>query len=208
MADPTVPQVVRSYLAQLETAFAGLPAEVRDEIMAGIREELDGLDAAGAATRIEGLGDPEFIAAQAREETEMAPMSGAQRAARSPSEPRWYSVLAALLVAFGGVAVPVVGWVVGMAMVMMSKTWRRTDKWIAILTPLVAAATLPLALAMIRLGSSPLSGDMESNPLIPHAFDVVWSSVVFIIPVNAVVGIWLLWRAKWAWSSGGGSVGT
>jgi hypothetical protein len=139
MADATAPQVVRSYLAQLEKALAEL---------------------------VETPG----------------------------REARWYPVLAALLVAFGGIVIPVIGWIVGMAMVVMSATWRRGDKWAAVLTPVVAGAVLPLIVALI--GSLSSSGLEEPNPLIPHPFDVVWSSVVFLIPVNAVVGIWLLWRAK------------
>ena len=204
MADPTVPQVVRSYLVQLERALAGLPADVREEIVAGVREELDGLDAAAAAARIEALGDPEFIGAEAREETGATAASGTRNAPTGTSEPRWYAVLASLLVAFGGVVIPVIGWIVGIAMVVMSKSWRRADKWVAVLTPFVAAAALPLCVALISLWSPPLNGPSgveDPNPLIPHAFDVVWSSVVLIIPVNAVVGIWLLWRAKRSWGT-------
>jgi len=53
MIDQTAPQVVRNYLAQLESALGGLPTDVRDGIVAGVAEELSGLDAATAAERIE-----------------------------------------------------------------------------------------------------------------------------------------------------------
>ena len=69
MIDQTAPQVVRNYLAQLESALGGLPTDVRDGIVAGVAEELSGLDAATAAERIETLGDPAFIAAEARAES-------------------------------------------------------------------------------------------------------------------------------------------
>lgn len=205
MAKSTAPQVVRSYLAQLEKALAGLPVEVRDEILAGIREELDGLDASAAAVRIETLGDPEFIAAEARSEAaEPAVGSPLVELVEKPElEPRWYPVLAALLVAFGGIVVPVVGWLVGLAMVWMSKTWRARDKWIATLTPFVAVCMFALVFALIGSASGPSSGagmpstsDFGANPLIPGFYPVVWSSVVLVIPVNAIVGIWLLWRSR------------
>lgn len=199
MADPTVPQVVRSYLAQLERALADLPAGVRDEIVAGIQEELEGLDAGAAAARIEEFGDPEFIAAEARTEAATAAPAGTTpQVDTHRREPRWYPVLAALLVAFGGVIVPVVGWVVGLALMWMSTTWRRRDKWVATLTPFVVFGGFVLVFALTSMASEsngPSTSDV-GNPLIPGIYSAVWSGVVLVIPVNAVVGIWLLWRAK------------
>src|SRR5690554_117012 len=196
MAKSTAPQVVRSYLTQLERALVGLPVEVRDEIMAGIREELDGLDAAAAADRIETLGDPEFVAAEARAE------AGAS-AAEPPSEPRWFPVLAALLVAVGGIVIPFIGWIVGIAMVWMSKSWRLRDKWIATLTPFAAVAVIPLATLLIEwtTGGSGSAGQQEPNPLIPAAYDLAWSGVVFALLVNVIVGVWLLVRSRSCWRS-------
>jgi len=201
MAKSTAPQVVRSYLSQLEKALADVPVDVRDEIMAGIREELDRLDAAAAAVRIETLGDPEFIAAEAR--SEAAGSSLVEPVDTTELEPRWIPVLAALLVAFGGVIVPVVGWLVGIAMVWMSKTWRARDKWIATLTPFVAVCMFALVFALIGSASGPSSGpgmpstgDFGANPLIPGIYSAMWSSIVLVIPVNAIVGIWLLWRSR------------
>jgi hypothetical protein len=205
MARTTTPQVVRSYFTQLETALVELPTDVREEILAGIREELDGLDASAAAARIEALGDPEFIAAEARSEA-AGPAAGSPLVelveARDP-EPRWLPVLAALLVAFGGIVIPFVGWIVGIAMVWMSKTWRIRDKWIATLTPFIGVAAFILLFALTSAASQlnvPSTSEF-GNPLIPGMFSAVWSSAFLVIPVNAVVGIWLLWRAKRVWSS-------
>ena len=122
MARTTTPQVVRSYLAELENALVGVSAEVRAEIVAGVREELNGLDATSAAARIEILGDPEFIAAEARAESGAVTSSTGSTSTRGdsaasvaratePAEPRWFSVLASLLVAFGGIVIPVIGWI-------------------------------------------------------------------------------------------------
>ncbi len=62
------PQIVKDYLDRLRVALVGLPDEVGHEILAGIAEELAGLDATEAAARIDALGDPTFIAAEARRE--------------------------------------------------------------------------------------------------------------------------------------------
>jgi|SRR5690554_471917 len=196
MTESTAPQVVRSYLTQLERALVGLPVEVRDEIVAGIREELDGLDAAAAADRIETLGDPEFVAAEARAEA-------GGSAAGASSEPRWFPVVAALLVAVGGIVIPFIGWIVGIAMVWMSKSWRLRDKWIATLTPFAAVAVIPLAALVIEWtgAENGSAGQQEPNPLIPATFDLAWSGVVLALLVNVVVGVWLLVRSRSGWRS-------
>ncbi|WP_167041408.1 hypothetical protein [Salinibacterium sp. ZJ454] len=210
MADthPT-PQVVRSYVAQLEAALVGVPESVARDIRAGVAEELTGLDAAAAAARIEELGDPAFIAAEARAEagvadspvpgtaTATAPTAAADSAAGSDS--RGYALVAALLVALGGVVVPVVGWIVGIAMVWMSRTWTLGEKSVATLTgPLSVvvaagvAATVSLTRDQVGFTDSVEPGD----PIMPTLFDAWLSSALLLVAVNVVVGIWLLWRAQ------------
>lgn len=201
MANVTTPQVVRSYLAQLEKALADVPVEVREEIVAGVAEELSGLDSATAAARIELLGDPEFIAAEARAEaSDTANSSTAEAPSR---EPGWYPVLAALLVAFGGIVVPIVGWVVGLSIVCLSKTWTRLEKVIAVVTPILAVAAILLITTLGRLFPTEDgvgSGVPDPNPLMPAPYDLLWSGVLLFGGVNVVVGIWLLWRARRAWA--------
>ena len=138
MIDQTTPQVVRNYLAQLDSALAGVSTDVRDGIVAGVAEELSGLDAAAAATRIETLGDPAFIAAEARAESPVpvpAPVS-------APS--RWYSILTVLLIMFGGIVFPVIGWAVGIVMMWASGIWSRTQKLVATIVPPAIGAVLLL----------------------------------------------------------------
>jgi uncharacterized membrane protein len=207
MADthPT-PQVVRSYLAQLEAALVGVPETVGGDIRAGVEEELTGLDAAAAAARIEELGDPAFIAAEARAEagvvdspvpaTATAPTAAAEPAAGGDS--RGYAVVAALLVALGGVVVPVVGWIVGIAMVWLSRTWTLGEKWVATLTgPLsfIVAAGIAATVALGEREVDPVTGE-AINPVLPSIFPGWVSYALLLIAVNVIVGIWLLWRAQ------------
>lgn len=214
MVETITPQVVRSYLAQLEKALSGVPVGVREEIVAGVAEELSGLDAATAAARIEALGDPEFIAAEARAEAASSVETRSPVGSTLPGspssldgstgafqrEPGWYPVLSALLVAFGGIVIPLVGWVVGLAMVWFSKTWTRAEKTIATLTvPLVILAIALIAFLGRWFGSGGEAG--SPNPLFPAAYDFTFSGILLIGLVNVVVGIWLLWRAKRAWSA-------
>lgn len=186
------PQVVRSYLAELDAALSGVPMDLARDIRNGVEEERAGLDAASAAERIERLGDPVFIAAEARAGagvgTPVATVTDAYRSAAPINVSRGFAIVAALLVALGGVVIPVLGWIVGIAMVWMSSLWRTGEKWIATLVGPVAVA-VPILLT---------TGLHESaygeNPLAPTP---AWfTMVVLLIPVNVIVGMWLLWRSR------------
>jgi uncharacterized membrane protein len=179
-SSPT-PQVVRAYLDQLESTLSGVREDVRHDIVAGIAEELRGLSAADAAALIEALGDPAFIAAEAR--AEAAAPTPRERAPAASGDARWYVVLAALLVAFGGVVIPVIGWIVGIALVWMSKTWHTREKGVATLTPFAAVTLTGLITA--------LTMDLQTG-----GFPGMRGMFLAAILVNAVVGIWLLWRAQ------------
>lgn len=176
------PQIVKDYLDRLQVALVGVPDGVGHEIMAGIAEELTGLDATEAAARIDLLGDPAFIAAEARREAGTAATSEVATSVPAISgDPRWYIVLASLLVAVGGVVVPILGWVAGIVMVWLSKSWYRWEKWVATLLPLLFPLLGFVVLLVARLGVGGLS----------------WWHLgilsVFFMPF--IVGIWLLWRA-------------
>ena len=107
---------------------------MRQGIVAGVAEELEGLDAAAAVSRIESLGDPAFIAAEAR--AGAAPKtSAAKLAAARASEQRWYVVVTALLLEFGGLLVPLAGWVAGIMLLWASPLWTRGEKLVATIAP-------------------------------------------------------------------------
>lgn len=210
MTEPS-PQIVKSYLAQLERALDTVPQEVAREIINGVAEELSGLDATAASERIELLGDPVFIAAEARAEagagaapvpsesgfaaSGSAASGPAASGSATPGGPRWYTVLASLLVALGGVLIPVLGWVMGLAMVWLSKTWHRWEKWVATLLPPVVAAfaIAPGLVSSAVSGAQAEGGAGAVNPLLPSVYSV-WSSVLLVLALNVVVGVWLLWR--------------
>ncbi|WP_349899403.1 HAAS signaling domain-containing protein [Parafrigoribacterium soli] len=204
MSTDAQPQVVRSYLAGLEAALSDVPSEVSREIVAGITEELDGLDPATAAARIEALGDPVFIAAEARGGVAAPPPAPAPAASR-PQDPRWYTVLAALMVAFGGIVIPFLGWFVGMALVWLSKSWRTWEKWVATVTlpvAIIIGALVSVLIDRAIRASEQTSGLAPGQtivnpelPFIPSIFDTFRTDVLLGVVVNVVVGIWLLWRA-------------
>jgi len=180
------PQVVSSYLHELDSALRGMPAAERQEIVGGVREELTGLDATAASARIEELGDPVFIAAQARE--------AAGDPAPSGRESFGYAVAASLLVALGGLIVPVLGWIVGLGMVWFGRTWRVWEKVVATFAPLAVGL---LAIGVSAIATAASSGPGESaNPLLPAALDFAHASFLLVPLGYIVTGLWLLARAR------------
>lgn len=178
-----------TYLLRLSDALADVPRDVRTEIVAGVREELDGLSEKDAAARIRELGDPEFIAAAAREE--IPPR---------PSENRALSVTAGILVMIGGAVVPFLGWVAGIVMMWMSRLWTRRQKWIATLAPVAGSLVIGIFVtAILYIRTATAMAGYDANPLLPATYDLL--HILFIVPlftalpIAFVTGIWLLAKA-------------
>lgn len=178
------PRVVRNYLAELDAALEGVPADLASDVRSGIEEELSGLDAATASVRIEELGDPVFIAAEMRDAVGPAPAAALVDTPKPLTATRGFAIAAALLVAIGGIVVPVVGWIVGIVWMWMSPVWRRGEKWVATLAG-------PAAIGLALLGG-----------LVGTAFEGSgglggWHALILVALASpVVVGVWLLWRAK------------
>lgn len=110
--------LVADYLRRLAAAAAALPPDRQTELVAEIQAHIaEALEAAGAAADVavrnvlERLGSPEEIAAAAA-----GPPTG-------PPQARGKLEIAALLVlALGGV-LPIVGWAVGVVLVLASEAW-------------------------------------------------------------------------------------
>ena len=187
MTKPSIPGVVRDYLAELDRELAGVPGEVRQGIVAGIAEELEGLDAAAARLRISTLGDPAFIAAEAR--AGVAPRSTGPKStnvAVAPprvSEQRWYVVVTAALLYVGGLVVPLAGWVVGIMMLWASPLWTRREKLIATIVP---PAVGVLLFGIFAIGGSGF----------PWWHAVLFGGLVGPIVASFVIGV-ILSRRGW-----------
>ncbi|HEY9424205.1 MAG TPA: hypothetical protein VIP54_05335, partial [Microterricola sp.] len=169
---------------------------------AGVREVLIGRDADAVDTRIRELGDPGFIADEARavpgEEPTVAP-EGARRTRRS--EPAALAIVAAVLVMIGGALVPVLGAVVGYVLMWISTVWTTRQKLVATLIPVGIAVTLALVLVALRLGMEPSGGEPAAQlPAISPSM-VLWNGLVLAAGVQLIVGIWLLVLARRSWAA-------
>jgi hypothetical protein len=207
MTEPDAERLRRDFLEGLESAMAELPHGVATEIRGGIEEELDGLDAEATAARIAQLGDPETIAREARAEVPAdastaaaLPGPSARPTAKAPLvDTRGYAIASALVFAFGGFVIPVVGWFVGAVLVSSSTLWRRWEKVVAIVLPLVAAALIALVLWIgSLLSSAGESGEPGYNPLVPPMSGLgLWhSGILLVFVLIPAIGGWLLWRLR------------
>ena len=187
MTQEPAPQVVRSYLAQLESALSGVAADVRESIVAGVAEELSGLDAAAAAARIETLGDPAFIAAEARAESPAPVITAPAPAAEfGMSSQRWYIVLTTVLLEFGGIVIPLAGWVVGIMLLWASPLWTRVEKLVATIVPPSAAALVVIGALVLDLAPTPTVADGNAEAINPLMPTMLWNASL-LAPLAAVI---------------------
>ncbi|GGD61434.1 HAAS signaling domain-containing protein [Microbacterium murale] len=199
MTEPHAESLRRDFLERLDAAMTDLPHGVATEIHGGIEEELDGLDAEATAARIAQLGDPDTIAREARAEVPAGPLIAAaapERSARPTAkmplvDTRGYAITSALVFAFGGFVVPVVGWFVGAVLVSSSTLWRRWEKVVAIVLPFAVAAVIALVIWIgSLLPSAGTSGGQMSGLGWWH------SSILFVFILIPAIGAWLLWRLR------------
>lgn len=134
----------------------------RDEALSLEREIADHIDAAVAASpeadrhevtlaAIRALGDPDEIVGSA---DDRAPGSTVRE------------TIALLLLTIGSVLIPVVGWLIGVAVAWTSQRWSRMDKLLATLAP---PGGLAIAVAPLLLGSASSGGDGSGLQAAPTA---------------------------------------
>jgi hypothetical protein len=209
MTENTAQTLRDDYLARLDEAMRGLPHGVASDIRGAIAEELAGLDAVATGERIAKLGDPAAIAQEALDEAAGGPIPpAAPVAAPAPRVPatatRGFAIAAALTLSFGGFVVPVVGWIVGAALVGVGALWKTWEKVTAILVPFaVAGLSFLITSTMVGFGGGAASGSSTGtgdtfpgeNPLVPGIGG--WHLLILLgfllVPAS---GLWLLWRLR------------
>lgn len=171
--------LVRDYLARLEAAASGLPADRRTELVNEIREHIEfALTEAGATDEatvrntLERLGSPnEIVAAEDNGlpatpdpvPTDTEPAVGNRRALSVEAR-------ALILLTVGAVVLPFIGPILGLWFVSASSRWSLTQKRTAALVVLILLA-MPAVLTIPALVSGELTWVFTSGgfalPLIP-----------------------------------------
>lgn len=114
-----------AYLRRLDSELRGLPRARRRELLDEIREHITEAAPAGEAELrdvLDRLGEPEDIAAEARERFGVEPKRMGVR-----------EIAAVILLPIGGIVLPVIGWIIGVALLWGSTAWSQRDKWLGTL---------------------------------------------------------------------------
>src|SRR5215211_8287792 len=148
----TADKLINDYLKRLNRELAGFPRVRRRELVEEISEhiaearaELESENEAAIRTLLDRLGDPEDIAAEARE-----------RFGARPKGSGW-DVVALIMLLVGGVILPVIGWIIGVVLLWVSETWTTREK-------LVGTLVVPGGLALpIFIGLTATSSELCSS---------------------------------------------
>lgn len=145
--DATMHPAAARYMKELERELVDLPRPRRREVLSDIREHIEQATAeadseAEVRTILDDLGDPESISAEARERF------GITRRKAGLLEA---SAIALLLV--GGIVLPVVGWIIGVVMLWVSRVWTQREKLIGTLV-VPGGLALPAYLIFFSLETS------------------------------------------------------
>jgi uncharacterized membrane protein len=192
-------RIVADYLDRLDAALTGIPRTGRQEVLDDIethiaeaRAELAPDDEAAVRNLLERLGDPSEIAAEARERF------GVRRPRTT-----WREIGALILLPFGGLVIPFVGWFVGVVLLWVSDAWTARDKLIGTLV-VPGGLILPgWLLVQVGTGSSVCGGPAEGPTVCTGGGgSTIWPNVIFALLIAAplVVDGYLVWRLR----SGGG----
>lgn len=156
---------VAAYLGRFEAAAAaGLPPGRRDELVAEIRAHLQEALSGGAGDEVavlqalDRLGAPEEIVAAEREVEGEGPFGGpATASATAPAtgtagpqvDTSWtpLEVVAVLLLIVGGFVLPLIGPLIGLVLVWVSRRWALHEKVIATVL-MIGLSLLTLALTI------------------------------------------------------------
>jgi hypothetical protein len=166
------------YLRRLDRAARALPRRERDDLVADIRGHLDAGLVPGAAEAdvrnlLDELGPPEDVVAAASPSTPVV-----RRGARE--------VFALLFLVTG--LPPVLGWLVGVGLLLWSPLWSARQKLLAILVwPGGYVTLLGFGLVAARTcdeqGGSPVGVPTECVPAGPSVLTIVAAVVLFTAPL-------------------------
>jgi uncharacterized membrane protein len=141
-------KLVEDYLKRLKTETSDLPRAARRELVQEIsdhiaeaRADVSAASEAEIRTVLDRVGEPAEIAAEAR-----------VRFGVGERRPRPLEIAALILLPIGGVVLPVLGWLVGVALLWISDAWTTRDKLIGTLV-VPGGLLLPLLLGVLGSGS-------------------------------------------------------
>jgi hypothetical protein len=199
-------ELVRQYLLDLEAEAQALPADRRADLVADITDHVHaaraeaGDDEDAVRSMLARLGSPRDIVASAGDGTQRQPI--VVRAV--PGTGR--ELAAVLLLTVGSVIVPLIGWIVGVALLWGSPWWRRGEKWLGTLVwpggslAVIVALSLPASSCTGGVQTISLDGERTGTTATCSGFSLPpWLGVpaaVVLFGAPVLVGVLLYRRAK------------
>jgi hypothetical protein len=186
-------KLVNDYLKRLNAELRDLPRARRRELVEEISEhisearaDLESENEAAIRTLLDRLGDPEEIAAEAR-----------QRFGVAPRKVGWKEVGALILLPIGGVILPVLGWFIGIVLLWISDAWSTRDKLVGTLL-FPGGLLLPLGLGVMAEGSSSCSTPVGTECPPGSGGTEAWqvALVVMLVLVPVLTTIYLARRIR------------
>jgi hypothetical protein len=178
--NPTPDKLVDAYLKRLESELGDLPRSRRNELVdeisehiAEARSEFDADDELAVCELLNRLGEPEEIAAETRDRFGVRPRSGA------------LDVAALILLLIGGIILPVVGWIVGVVLLWMSRVWTDREKLLGTLV-VPGGLALPFFVATLST-SSELCSSFNGGPVTCSGGPSLAHQIFMIVPVVAPI---------------------
>ena len=152
MVQTTAHPLVDAYRRRLVSAARRLPRRDRRELLDALEEHLaagahEGASEAEIRNMLEDLGDPEDI------------VEAAQPAAAS--RPGLLEVAAVVLLLVGAFFPPVVGWILGVALLWASPAWSVSQKWLG---TLIVPGGLAAPLLLAWYGPSRMDCSIPTSP--------------------------------------------
>lgn len=154
-AADAVDRLIAAYLARLDRAAEQIPAARRAELVDEIRAHIDSArsaggvdDEAGIRTVLDRLGDPEEIAAVAREDEGPPPAAAAMPFMPGRRRSPVLEIAAFAMLTLGSF-LPVLGWLIGVVLLWSSRRWRLGEKLLATLVVPGGPGIVLLVLALV-----------------------------------------------------------
>jgi len=199
--DPMAKQAVKEYLHDLDQELRDLPRTRREELLGEIHEHIDSalaespaLGEAEVRNVLDRLGDPSDIAEEAR-----------QRFGVPRQRSRGLEIAALILLAIGGLIIPVVGWFVGVILLWSSRVWTTGEKLAGTLL-FPGGLLLPAALMLGAVGGetcnnvTPNGSGISQTCSGPSALYLTGAAVLLailvIVPVATAIELARRMRAR------------
>lgn len=194
----TVHPLIAGYLRSLDGAAKVLPRRERDELVSEIRAHLGealppGATEADVRNALDSLGTPWDIVAAAG--------GDAKPVRRGPRE-----IFALILLVTGGFPVPVLGWFVGLGLLIWSPLWTARQKWLgALVWPggwfgLIFLSAIPISSGSRACGSSGTfltpTGQTVVDTCTATAHTYNWwvyaplAALIFGLPIVVAIHLW------------------